>query len=198
MIGIYKITNPKGRVYIGQSRNIEKRISNYKGLHNCKTQPKLYRSFIKYGTSNHIFEIIEECDVSQINKKERYYQLVYNSITNGLNCDLAEDENCPRKRSKETREKISRFQKVRVMSKETREKISISRTGLIFSEEHRKNISLSKTGQLNKRSVLVLDTSVGVYYYSIAEAGKIYSIDHRTLSRYLNGTRKNKTNLISV
>lgn len=198
MIGIYKITNPKGRVYIGQSRNIEKRISNYKGLHNCKTQPKLYRSFIKYGTDKHLFEIIEECDIFVINKKERHYQLLYNSILNGLNCDLAEDENCPRKISKETRDKISKFQKTRVMSSDTNKKISISRTGMKFSVSHRKNISLSKTGQLNKRSVLVLDTNIGVYYDSIAEAGSIYSIDSRTLSRYLNGTRTNKTNLISV
>jgi hypothetical protein len=37
MIGIYKIINPKGKTYIGQSINIEKRWNGYKKLH-CKGQ----------------------------------------------------------------------------------------------------------------------------------------------------------------
>jgi predicted GIY-YIG superfamily endonuclease len=31
MIGIYKITSPTGKIYIGESSNIEKRIHTYKG-----------------------------------------------------------------------------------------------------------------------------------------------------------------------
>jgi predicted GIY-YIG superfamily endonuclease len=41
MIGIYKITSPTNKVYIGQSLDIEKRFVNYKGLF-CKQQTKLY------------------------------------------------------------------------------------------------------------------------------------------------------------
>ena len=37
MIGIYKITNPKGKIYIGQSINIENRFKVYK-RYNCKGQ----------------------------------------------------------------------------------------------------------------------------------------------------------------
>ena len=36
MVGIYKITSPSGRVYVGQSTNIEKRFAEYRGLRNCK------------------------------------------------------------------------------------------------------------------------------------------------------------------
>ena len=60
MVGIYKITSPSGRVYIGQSVNIEKRFLSYSKLLRCKTQIKLFRSFLKYGVINHIFETIEE------------------------------------------------------------------------------------------------------------------------------------------
>ena len=41
MVGIYKITNPSGKIYIGQSVNIDNRISSYKNL-KCKNQTKLY------------------------------------------------------------------------------------------------------------------------------------------------------------
>lgn len=43
MIGIYKITNPKGKVYIGQSIDINERFKTYSYL-KCKNQTKLYNS----------------------------------------------------------------------------------------------------------------------------------------------------------
>lgn len=56
--------------------------------------------------------------------------------------------------------------------------------------------STEKANQANRK--LVLDTSNGIYYDSIEEASTIYSINSTTLSCYLSGTRKNKTNLIKV
>jgi hypothetical protein len=38
MIGIYKIINPKGRVYIGQSIRIATRKEDYSKLRDCKGQ----------------------------------------------------------------------------------------------------------------------------------------------------------------
>ena len=84
MVGIYKITNPKGKVYIGQSKNIIKRKNGYKRLE-CKGQTKLYNSLIKYGWENHKFEIIEECNYKIMNEREEYYITQYNSIIVGLN-----------------------------------------------------------------------------------------------------------------
>ena len=46
--GIYKITNPNGKVYIGQSIDIDKRWNKYK-VKNCKPQIRLYNSLNKYG-----------------------------------------------------------------------------------------------------------------------------------------------------
>ena len=63
MVGIYKITSPTGRVYIGQAIDIHVRWEkNYKKLQ-CKKQPRLYNSLLKYSFSQHIFEVVEECKV---------------------------------------------------------------------------------------------------------------------------------------
>lgn len=57
MIGIYKITSPSGKIYIGQSWNISKRKSYYKNNPN-KSQCYIYNSLCKYGFENHTFEVI--------------------------------------------------------------------------------------------------------------------------------------------
>ena len=48
IIGIYKITNPKDKVYIGQSSNIEKRKYYYFSI-KCDKQPKIYNSICCIG-----------------------------------------------------------------------------------------------------------------------------------------------------
>lgn len=80
MVGIYKITSPSGKIYIGQSRDIDRRFREYKNMR-CKTQQKLYCSFISHGVENHIFEIIEICDNNisweELDKKEINYISYY-------------------------------------------------------------------------------------------------------------------------
>jgi group I intron endonuclease len=81
MVGIYKITNPNNRIYIGQSTDIEARWEKYKKLY-CKDQPSLYASLIKHRPENHIFEIIEECSEEYLDKKEIYWGEYYNVLSN--------------------------------------------------------------------------------------------------------------------
>lgn len=102
-IGIYKITSPSGKIYIGQSINIETRWKKYEKL-KCIKQPALYNSFNKHGVENHIFEIIEECEVEQLNNKERFWQDHYNVIdkNKGLNCVLTTTQTLSGKASEET------------------------------------------------------------------------------------------------
>jgi len=79
-IGIYKITSPSGKVYVGQSWNIQARKRNYKNL-NCKQQRYIYGSLLKYGFDAHNFEIIQElpADISQeiLNRYESIYWSQY-------------------------------------------------------------------------------------------------------------------------
>lgn len=110
-IGIYKITSPSGKVYIGQSIKIEKRWNDYKNFNNCDDQLKLYRSLKKHGWDNHKKDIIEECPLEQLNERETHWKIYYLSQVQGkwsevLFCDLYDEGGGPR--SEETKSKISK------------------------------------------------------------------------------------------
>jgi group I intron endonuclease len=70
MIGIYKIVNPKGKIYIGQSTNIKNRFNQYKMIDKSCIGPKLLNSLVKYGYENHIINVIEECSLEELDYKE--------------------------------------------------------------------------------------------------------------------------------
>ena len=76
MVGIYKITSPTGKVYIGQSWNIEKRWKKYKD-YTCKAQIKLYASFKKHKVKSHIFEIVHELPNDITQKVLDNYEILY-------------------------------------------------------------------------------------------------------------------------
>jgi group I intron endonuclease len=107
--GVYKITNPIGRIYIGESRDIEARWKKAYYKYKCKGQPRLYNSFKKYGIANHLFEIIEECVESKLKTRERYWQDFYDAIgPRGLNCKLTPVGEQKGVFSEETRRRISK------------------------------------------------------------------------------------------
>jgi group I intron endonuclease len=143
MVGIYKITNPKGRIYIGQSINLDSRRSDYKS-ERCKGQIKLHRSLKKYGFVLHIFEVIEECEVGLLNDRERYWQDFYQVLgEDGLNLKLTTTSNKSGAHSEETKLKISNTLRGHTYSTETRERISNSLKGRPCSEETRRRRSES-------------------------------------------------------
>jgi hypothetical protein len=86
---IYKITNPTGRVYIGQTKNIFSRYTQYK-YHSVKTQPAIQNSLLKHGFSNHLFELLfisDCCSDLELSTKECFYMTKFNSLhPKGLNC----------------------------------------------------------------------------------------------------------------
>jgi hypothetical protein len=86
MIGIYKITNPEGKIYIGLSKNVESRWKQHLNLR-FKNNNKLRESLTQYGGDSHIFEIIEELKNNDqiLRKRERYWIKYYNSFNIGLN-----------------------------------------------------------------------------------------------------------------
>ena len=136
MIGIYKITNQKGRVYIGQSIDIDRRFTQYKST-KCKGQVRLYNSFIKYGVESHLFEVITECVESDLNELERYYQEIYSCLNKvGLNCQYVKTETQKYKHSQETKDKIGKAHKGRV-----------HRVGFKLTEEHKRKIGLANKGR---------------------------------------------------
>lgn len=171
MIGIYKIINPKGKIYIGQSINIDRRFKEYKKLQ-CNQSIKLYNSLKKYSPENHIFEIIEECCFDLLNERERYWQDFYNVLSKeGLNCNLVSTNNLPKilsdetklkisnsltglRHTEESKNKISKGLMGRVVSKETRDKISESNKNKEFSIERRQKISNALKGRKIPKEVI--------------------------------------------
>jgi group I intron endonuclease len=73
IIGIYKITNPKGETYIGQSVNIENRKKYYVSTKG-KGQPKIYNSIKTYGWEFHTHELIQECLLNELDELEKYFK----------------------------------------------------------------------------------------------------------------------------
>lgn len=203
MVGIYKITSPVGRIYIGQSINIEKRLHSYRRIDLAiKGQVRLYRSLLKYGYINHIVEIIEECEICELNNKERYWQDYYEVIgENGLNCLLTNTTEKKRIMSSETIEKKrasmigKKLNLGNKHSQETKDKISN------FHKGNKYNLGRKQSSDvINKRvkgtNKTVLDLSNGVFYSSPLEYAKLNNINYNTLTCRLSGRLKNNTNLI--
>ena len=152
MIGIYKITSPSGKIYIGQSVNIEKRFNSYRyGL--ASKQPKLNRSFIKHGFYSHLFEIVCECDLIELNDKERYYQEIYDCIgTNGLNLCYVKSSDRNGYHSEETKKKISLNNSKNKLgyklTEEEKNNLRVKNLGKKHSEETKKKISIANKGRI--------------------------------------------------
>ena len=91
MIGIYKIVNlVNGKIYVGQSINIQKRWYQHKSDYNKEGGcPILYAAIRKYGIENFSFEVIEECSLELLDEKEKYWISQMNTLNpNGYNIAL--------------------------------------------------------------------------------------------------------------
>jgi group I intron endonuclease len=209
MIGIYKITSPSGKIYVGQSIDIDRRFKRYKKQY-PKNQLKLYNSFIKHGVESHVFEVLEECTIEELNSKERYYQDLFFCIsTNGLNLKLTQTEDKSGVLSSETRLLISKKSIGRKHSEESKIKVTNSligntrRKGILHSEEVKANMSIKRKGKpqcklaVEKRASLfrklILDLETGIYYLGIKEASTAKSIKECTLKARINSKSYNST-----
>lgn len=146
MIGIYRIQNPSGKVYIGQSTDILRRWKQYEWL-NGKSQIKLFNSFSKYGIDSHTFEILEECVENKLNERERYWQDYYNVVSDGLNCRLTKTTDKSGRLSEETKKRIGNANRGNVSyrkgifgkylhNNETKEKMSKSKFGMYKGKDN--------------------------------------------------------------
>jgi group I intron endonuclease len=191
MIGIYKITNPNGRVYIGQSRDLGKRKLQYsKYLKRYCRQLKLVNSINKYGWELHTFEIIELCDFDLLNIKERYWQEFYNSIECGLNCLYTKTKYKPALFGLETRIRMSKSQLGKTRSDSHKKKISESKKGVsigngkILTESHKKAIS---NGFKPKFNSIELKEIIEMYNNNISlrKIALQFNSNHTTIKKYI-------------
>lgn len=180
MIGIYKITNPKNKIYIGQSWNILERkrvyINNY-----CKLQQKLYNSIKKYGWENHKFEIIHELpfDISQ--EVLDNYEILYWELYKNCNIDMLN------------------IKTPGIGGKHSKETIIKMKNNCFWNgkkgEQHIRYGSKRNEFSLSLYSKKVIDEKTQEVYKSITYAALKNNIPYPTLYSYLNGNRKNKTSM---
>lgn len=85
MTGIYMFTNRcNGKSYIGQSRNIEKRYDAH--LFKKSEKSLFHDEFHYYGSHNFDFQVLEECDIEDLNDREMHYIKKFNTLSpNGYN-----------------------------------------------------------------------------------------------------------------
>lgn len=223
--GIYKITNPIGQVYIGQSVDLKRRIVEYRCISSTKGQPKLYTSLNKYEWKNHQFDIIEYCSEEDLNSSERFWQDEFDVIgKNGLNCVLTKTNSKSGRASEETKKKVSEATKGeknpnygKHWSEEWKQKHSDFMQGRqngeknacwgLFGEKHPafgtkrteeyKIARKNKSkGKANTNAKTVYDTVNIKYYASVVIAAETLGLNKYTLRSRLNGHLKNNTGLI--
>jgi group I intron endonuclease len=117
---IYKITNPSGKVYIGQTTNFEKRMSYYR-LGRAKRQKKIHNSIQKYGWESHTVEMLYAGPLTEegLNQLEIHYIRIYNSFKEGLNLTEGGEKPPSQKGKRQSQERIlKKFKPIQQLTKE--------------------------------------------------------------------------------
>ena len=174
--GVYKITNlVNGKVYIGASKNIEKRWWGHK---RCTDSP-IHSDLETYGLDNFKFEVLLECPEDMLcqwerdmiclydaddpekgynSPKDRPYSLKRNESLKGHKLSeetkrrISESHKGKssgykgHKHTDEVKRKMSEAHKGHKLSEETKRRISEARKGKSFSEEHKRKMSESHKG----------------------------------------------------
>jgi len=155
MVGIYKITNPESKSYIGLSKDIEKRFQSHKGLQ-FHGNNKLKESLIKYGWDSHFYEILEEINIfyldrsegnALLRKRERHWINLYKTFENGLNENKG-GSGCG-SHTTESKQKISKSLKGKPKPPDFGEK----RSKLFYTDEWRQKLSEASKGKSREKGI---------------------------------------------
>lgn len=216
MVGIYKITSPSGRIYIGLSYNIEQRWRAHRsGASRCHT---LKNSFKKYGFENHQLSVLHELpeDVSEEIICE--YEMLYIHLYKECGVKMANQKMGGQKGgkgnvlSKEQREAIGKRSKGNTyrrgvkLSQETIEKMKkalkgrkVWNEGKHLHEETKKKLSdFNKGKKLSEETKRkISEATKGVpksetmkLKLGAAHKGKIISLEQRQVLREANLGKK--------
>ena len=205
MIGIYKIENKiNGKVYIGQSRNINRRW--HEEL-NGQVNDYLKKSFNKYGVKNFLFSVICECKEPKLNELEKRYIQEHKSYIkkNGYNLTLGGnggnwlDEAKERASIRMTGKGNSFYGKHH--TEETKQKISMGRIGKKHwhyggrnSPETKAKQSITKLGGLNSMAKKVyqytLDGKLLNSFKSVSIASQETKIGYSAIKNCSGGISK--------
>ena len=193
---IYTITNPNGKVYIGQTKNLKERIRKHRA--DSSRCIKLKNSINYYGWENHkLFVLFENLTKQQADECEIHLIDAWNTIDNGLNI-LKGGSGLNaywkgRKHSDKTKQKMR--------DSVTEERIQLIKNlhlGKKHSEEHKQKIVQSRV-QNNPIKLFRNDKSNHlVEVKNIREFARKEKLDLSTLYRVINGKAKHHKNWIYI
>jgi group I intron endonuclease len=214
---VYKITSPTGRVYIGQTFDMNRRYQAYSKLR-CKTQTRLYASLLKHGFDEHNIEVLYAAMTTPSNliSLEAEFISQFNSTgSNGLNVLSSGAEyqkrsspRMPYVASEETRRKISEGNKGKVISPFQRMKMSINnpmrnpdnrrkmKEALSSPDVKRKMSDIQKrlksiNNPLNKAVIQSnIDGSFVAEHISASEAARVINTTNGRIADCCRGVRK--------
>jgi len=151
VIAIYKITNlVNGKIYVGSSKNAIRRMKAHVYKLNLGIHPNkpLQASWILHGEDAFVFSILEQLKYeNELIASEQYWLDFTKCYIDGYNIRSKAESNYKVKVSDETKAKIAKAGKGRIVSPETRLKISQSQIGREFSEDHKFKLSEAGKGK---------------------------------------------------
>jgi group I intron endonuclease len=188
MIGIYRITSPSGKVYIGQSKNIERRFRQYRNR-SPKKQRKLYNSFEKYGLDNHKFEIIKTFETEPRQDLFNQWEVLFwkHSFDLGQESLNVKVPGSNGRHSDETKRRISAGHKGKIMSEAAKQNLRERNLGHKPSEQTRLKLSKARKGKTYEEIYGKEKSDRVKLNQSISSKGKNKSEAHKL------SLRKNKT-----
>jgi group I intron endonuclease len=183
---IYQIVNTtNGRIYIGSAVNMYNRYHRHvcvlnKGQHSNRF---LQNDWNKCGQDNFYFEVIEYTPIENLlDQEQQYLDALYDNQTNCYNLCPTAGNWFGRKHSDEAKQKMSAFQKGKIVSAETCKKMSESKKGkppsYIFCPKFgSNNHSFGKFGSQSATAKKVyqydLEGNYMCEYGSVVEAAKV-------------------------
>lgn len=193
-IGIYKITSPTNRIYIGQSWNLEQREKDYKRMH-CYGQHKIYNSLKKYGWNKHNFEIVHILPENITQEVLDNYEISCWKEYKNLGFDMMniKEPGSRGKNSEESKKKMSESRKKLYLSEEyslRASKIARERNNLEGLKEYCK---IPKFGSNNPVSVISEETAKLIKIDLLTgSTSKFLSIKYNISTGVIDGIRYNK------
>lgn len=200
---IYRWTNKvNGKKYVGQTVNPRKRYLQHYNGERADSQI-IDRAILKYGVENFDYTVLltihadtreelrgllDEAEIASIRLEQSYYKtgLGYNMTLGGLSRGNFEH-------TEETKIKLSRMKKGRLLSETAKRNIAEGHRGLKLSEQHK--ASLQKAHKADMKHVRQF-TAEGVLiaeYDSIKAAERTTGINRGGISACINGRQQRTT-----
>lgn len=200
---IYRWTNKvNGKKYVGQTVNPRKRYQQHKRGERADRQV-IDRAILKYGPKNFDYTVLltihadtreelrgllDEAEVASIRLEQSYFKtgLGYNLTLGGLSRGNFEH-------TEETKIKLSRMKKGRLLSDETRRKIAEGHKGLKLSEQHKASLQKAHKADMKHVRQFTVEGVLIAEYDSIKAAERTTGINRGGISACINGRQQRTT-----